>query len=520
MRRFIFILNLTLWLMWETAPSAGAQGIDPVLAARFQLTLDSMRQAGNYRGASACILYPGMGLWTGVSGVSHPGVSMTPQLEFGIASNTKLFAGVLLLKLAEAQLLDLDDSLHSYLPAYPNINPNIRIRQLLNHTSGLFDVTSVPGYPDSILINPNRLYTPAELMTWTQAPLFAPGTGWNYCNTNYLLAGMIAESVTGQPFGRLLRDSILTPLQLDSTFLDVYDSIPFAVAHPWQGGIDNFTVPRRALNSAAWAAGAMYSTPTEMVQWYHALLNGQVVNAASLQDMTSFVGSGNYGIGISKVLVSGRTVWTHGGNIWGGYNSSMMYDTATGAIFAVFVNHVNAQANQFSIRLLNNLVHHPVMRISGSLRYANATQTPMTSVGVQLTQNAQVLATDTTTNQGHFDLGLRGQGTYPVQYVNNRPWGGVNATDALLILRHFGSTATLTGIYLQAADVNVSGTVNATDALLVSRRFTNTIQSLPSGDWIWEVNSLQTVAGGTYSNLVWRCLAAGDVNGSYQPPVN
>ena len=58
MRRFIFILNLTLWLLWETAPSAGAQGIDPVLAARFQLTLDSMRQAGNYRGASACILYP------------------------------------------------------------------------------------------------------------------------------------------------------------------------------------------------------------------------------------------------------------------------------------------------------------------------------------------------------------------------------------------------------------------------------------------------------------------------------
>jgi hypothetical protein len=62
--------------------------------------------------------------------------------------------------------------------------------------------------------------------------------------------------------------------------------------------------------------------------------------------------------------------------------------------------------------------------------------------------------------------------------------------------------------------------VNATDALLVSRRFTNTINSLPSGDWIWEVNSLQTVAGGNYNNLAWRCLAAGDVNGSYQPPVN
>ena len=70
-------------------------------------------------------------------------------------------------------------------------------------------------------------------MSWVGTPLFSAGTSWNYCNTNYILAGMVAESATGQSFGQLLRDSILFPLQLDSTFLGVYDSVLYTVAHPW-----------------------------------------------------------------------------------------------------------------------------------------------------------------------------------------------------------------------------------------------------------------------------------------------
>jgi D-alanyl-D-alanine carboxypeptidase len=343
-----------------------AQGFDPILAGKLQNTVDSIRTVKNLKGISACVIYPGQGAWKGVSGISHPGVPITSGMEFGIASNTKLFTGVLLLKLAENNLLDLDDSLHSFLPTYNNIDPNITIRQLLNHTSGLADVTSVPGYPDSILTNPDRIFTPGELMTWAGPPLFAAGTGWSYCNTNYLLAGMIAESVTGQSYGRLLRDSILTPLQLDSTFLDVYDTIPYAIAHPWQGGADNSSIPRKALNSAAWAAGAMYSTSGEMAQWYHALMSGQVINTASINEMTTFVGSGNYGIGLSRATIMGRTVWQHGGTIWGGYNSSMMYDTATGAVICVLVNQLPAQAFQIAIQLLSTLVSNPVSTAENS----------------------------------------------------------------------------------------------------------------------------------------------------------
>jgi D-alanyl-D-alanine carboxypeptidase len=352
--------HLLLLLLLLSMRFSAAQTFDPILASQLQTTLDSMRLANNVKGISACIIYPGTGTWKGVSGVSHAGTPIHSDMEFAIASNTKLFTGVLLLKLAESNLLDLDDSLDQYLPPLSNVDPNITLRQLLNHTSGLYDVTSVPGYPDSILTDPARIFTPAEIISWAGPPLFAAGTGWSYCNTNYILAGMIAESVTGEPYGKLLRDSLLTPLELDSTFLDVYDSVLYTVAHPWQGGVDNFAVPRKALNSAAWAAGAMYSTAGEMAQWYAALMGGQVLQSASMQDMTTFVGSGNYGIGISEAVFQGRTLWQHGGAIWGGYNSTMLYDTTDGIVVAVLTNQLPAQALLVARQLLSTILNNPV----------------------------------------------------------------------------------------------------------------------------------------------------------------
>lgn len=337
-----------------------AQSFDLVLANKLQNKIDSIRTANNLKGISASVIYPGVGTWKGVTGFSHSSFPITSDMEFGIGSNSKLFTGVLLLKLAENNIINLDDSLHQHLPNFNNINPNITIRQLLNHTSGLADVNNVVGYADSILTNPNRIFTPTEVLTWVGPPLFPAGTSWNYCNTNYILAGMIAESATGQSFGQLLRDSILSPLQLDSTFLGVYDSVLYTIAHPWQGGLDKFSTPRKALNSVAWSAGAMYSTSGEMAQWYHSLMNGQVLNQTSFNELTTFVGSSNYGIGLYNTYVIGRTVWQHGGTIWGGYNSSMVYDTATGIIICVLINQNPAQAFQVSIELLSTLINNPV----------------------------------------------------------------------------------------------------------------------------------------------------------------
>ena len=330
------------------------------LSKTLQKQIDSLRTNYNYRGISACMYSPIHGTWQGVSGFSHAGTPISNGMAFGIASNTKLFTAVMVLKLVENHRLKLDDSLHQYLPSFKNIDTNITIRQLLNHTTGLDDVTNVPGYPDSMMQDPNRVFTATELMGWTGKPLFTPGQGWNYCNTNYLLAGLIVEKVSGNSFSKILRDSILTPLLLDSTFLAVYETKNLPIAHPWQAGTDNNSAPRTSINSAAWTAGAMYSNASEMVQWYRALMAGKILNPASMKELTTFVGSGNYGMGIAQADINGRTVWYHGGQIWGGYNSSIMYDTATGVIACVLINQLPAQAFLVTSSLIGSVVSNPL----------------------------------------------------------------------------------------------------------------------------------------------------------------
>lgn len=336
------------------------QSFDPGLAQVLQNKIDSMRIAGNLQGISASVIYPGQGMWQGVSGDSYSGMPITSDMEFGIASNTKLFTAVIILKLADAGIINLDDSLHEWLPTYPNIDSNITIRQLLNHTSGLADINDVVGYSDSVLTDPYRIFTTTELMSWVGPPLFTPGTSWSYSNTNYTIAGMIAEVATGFSYGQLLHDSILTPLALDSTFLFVFDSVTGTIAHPWQSNIDQFGVPRYALNSAAWSAGGMYSNSSEMAQWYYALMNGQVLSPWAFGQMTTFVGSGNYGCGIFEMNIAGRIVWEHGGTIWGGYNSQMVYDTASGAVICVLVNENPGQAFPIAVQLLQAIVSYPL----------------------------------------------------------------------------------------------------------------------------------------------------------------
>jgi D-alanyl-D-alanine carboxypeptidase len=361
---------LTIWFLIVSTAFLRAQSFNPALAAALQHTVDSMRLDQNLKGISACVIYPGEGTWKGVTGISEEGVPISTEMVFGIGSNTKLFTGVLMLKLIEDNLLLIQDSLHEYLPSFTNIDSTITLFQLLHQTSGLDDVLNVPGYQDSMLTDLNRIYTAEELMTWIGTPLFEPGTGWNYCNTNYLLAGMIAESVTNQSYNELLHSYILDPLQLDSTYLGVYDTADVVLAQPWQNEINTINLPRTSILSAAWSAGAMYSTSGEMARWYQALMGGEVLSPLAFAMMTNFIGSGNYGIGISEMTVDGRTVWLHGGSIWGGYNSSMMYDTETGIIICALINQFPAEASLVATALLHAAVNTPVsMQASTSIQH-------------------------------------------------------------------------------------------------------------------------------------------------------
>lgn len=130
-------------------------------------------------------------------------------------------------------------------------------------------------------------------------------------------------------------------------------------------------------------------------------MGGEVINQNSLQEMTTFVGSGSYGIGIAEATILGRTIWQHGGTIWGGYNSSMMYDPASGAIICVLINQLPAQAFQVAIGLLADLVDqglgfHETPMVNELLIYPNPT---LNSIDISI-KHSEELPYEITNSEG------------------------------------------------------------------------------------------------------------------------
>lgn len=337
---------------------AKAQTFNANLAAKLQTTLDSLvALLTNTKGMSASVYAPGQGIWKGASGLSYAGVPDTPEMEFGLASNSKLFSAVTMLILAENNVLSLDDSLHEWLPAYTNVDPDITIRQLLNHTSGISDPFFTTSLLDSIKAHPTHAYTVPEVMALLGPPAYAPGAGYQYSNINYLLAGEVVRNATGFTMAQLIRDSILTPLSLDSTFYDVEEPEMGILAHRWNDGIDCNDTSRISLNTAGGPAGSLFSTCGEMAQWLRALMSGQVLSPASFAEMTNFVSSGNYGLGIAKFTFFGNECWGHGGSTLG-YKSRTIHDPCMQAGVIGLSNSSPTAVDGITATLYQVLVDH------------------------------------------------------------------------------------------------------------------------------------------------------------------
>ncbi len=305
-----------------------AQTFNANLSAKLQTTLDSLvTLLTNTKGMSVGVYCPGQGVWVGASGLSHAGVPITPDMEFGIASNSKLFAAVTLLKLQEHGILSLDDMLDEWLPSYANVDSTITIRQLLNHTSGISDPFFTTALLDTVKAHPTHLFTVNEVMTWLGPPTYAPGAGYQYSNINYLLAGVVAENATGMSFAQIMRGEVLDPLHLDSTFYDLQEPEVGVIAHRWQDLVDLHDTSRVSVNSSVGPAGPIFSNASEMAQWYHALMSGQVLSPSSMAELTTFALPGNYGLGLGKFTFFGNECWGHGGSTIG-YKSRAIYESS------------------------------------------------------------------------------------------------------------------------------------------------------------------------------------------------
>jgi D-alanyl-D-alanine carboxypeptidase len=343
-------------------------------ASKLQKALDSARKSQGAKGVSAVVITTN-GLWQGTSGLSDPRTtnSIQPQMHFDIASNTKMFVAALLLQLAEEGQLTLDDPISRWLPDYPNVTNTITLRQFLNHTSGVFDLFENPALwrqdiemsYRSMLGDHTKHYTPAEALAYVKRPYFAPGKGWHYSNSGYILLGLIAEAVTQRLIASEIRARFLEPLQLRSPYLRIGEPATRELAHPFSdvdgvGGLDDMSaLPTTGMYSLAWAAGGMFSTALDLARWVRALYGGAVLRPDSLAQMTQWVPYNTspfpgYGLGTMRLSTTKGDFWGNGG-LMPGYFSSSGHSPTRHITVVVLINQDHVNQGAIWLALINAL---------------------------------------------------------------------------------------------------------------------------------------------------------------------
>lgn len=312
------------------APSAGAAS----RAARpdaIQQRLNAIVSPDHVPGALAAVRDQAGHTRTYAAGVGDlaTGAKVPRDGEVRIGSVTKTFTAVVVLQLVGEGKIRLDGPVETYLPSLLRgqgiDGRHITVRQLLQHTSGL------PDYEDDVTddILQRRYLSPRDTLdiALRHEAVFAPGTSWGYSNTNYLVAGMIVEKVTGRPLAEEVDKRIIKRIGLRHTYLPAPAETTLRGPHPHgyhKDGPDGS--PRDVTEidpSAAWAAGAMVSTSSDLTRFFSELMKeGHLLSGPELEQMRTTAPTGapgyDYGLGIMRTQLScHKTVWWHNGSIPG-----------------------------------------------------------------------------------------------------------------------------------------------------------------------------------------------------------
>ena len=273
-----------------------------------------------------------------------------------IGSLTKTFIATVVLQLAAEHLLSISDTVSRWLPGLVPGGAGITIRELLQHTSGIYSYTNDPGFLQALFSDPTRVWRPAELVRIAVAhpPVFPPGTSLAYSNTDYVLLGLIIQAATGHPVGQQLQARIFTPLGLRDTYLPYANPhLRTPYAHGYLLGQPGATGPADATvfgPSWAGAAGGIVSTAADLARFYTALLSGKLLPAAQLQQMMTTIpipmGQGvGYGLGVESVPLPCGTAWGHTGD-FPGYFGNAFTTTGGSSQAVVLVNADGLSAQQ------------------------------------------------------------------------------------------------------------------------------------------------------------------------------
>jgi len=338
-----------------------ARNVSGALDSMLQRTLDSMLTVVNIKSLSAAIQLSDSNAWAKASGISSlaPAVPATPEYAYLIGSVAKTITSACILQLADEQKLSLDDSLHKWLDTFQYVDPNITIRQLLRHQSGLSDVLANPAHQPALLARMDSIWSADNLIrNFLMPPLNQPGAAWNYCNTNYMLLSIIIKKVSGHPFYEEIRNRFFRPLGMNTIAIPAFETLSAPVAHVWMDldgdGVtedaDGFYMSWMSLNSAAGACGGYFATAGDLSKWMRTYMRGNLLSAGMMAEAKTTVfatGSqgGLYGLGLMKNSMAGYLAYGHGGDL--SYAASSWYFPAKDISISVCGN--DAKVNSWQL---------------------------------------------------------------------------------------------------------------------------------------------------------------------------
>ena len=273
-----------------SAPASGNESSAPPPVERVARELRS--------GAKSVIVFVSAGEkeYVATGGARRP----TGDQRFRVGSVTKSFTATIVLKLVEEGALRLDSTLEDHVPGVIPRGDEITIRQLLQHRSGIADVTDYASWLERALRSPSTRPIDTLRFAGSKPLVFLPGSHGRYSNTNYIALGLVIEKVTGHSYAQELEQRILKPLELDHTELPETWRLPDLDDDGY-----NPNVP--------WAAGAIVSNAHDLSRFYSALLSGRILSSATLATMKKTVEG--TGLGIRPTDLPCGRAWGHAGGI-------------------------------------------------------------------------------------------------------------------------------------------------------------------------------------------------------------
>jgi D-alanyl-D-alanine carboxypeptidase len=325
------------------AKRAPGLGLDAQLKSRLASTMRSSWATTWAPGVIAGVWIGNRG-WTSVLGSTRRAAGPRPLLadHTRIGSVTKTMVGTLILELVDQHKLALDETIQRWFPKLRDAR-NITIRDLGDMSSGIASYTTDSKITDRYFTNPQTIWNPDQLIAGGAGlpRLFAPGKGFNYSDTNFVMLGQIAERVTGKPLDQLLRSMVFKPLGMHQTSYPTGNRLP---SPSWRGSTIQGSEAGNVLDATGWSptfaagAGQAISTLGDLRRWGQALGTGELLTPATQQArLVPNPASEAGGRAYLFALGSDHGWLGHEGSI-PGYNTDVQYLPARRATIIVLAN--------------------------------------------------------------------------------------------------------------------------------------------------------------------------------------